>query len=625
MKEDFNYDSKVAKTLNDFRVSYRFQSENILQTREDYEFYLGKQWSHSKQSESINNGQGKLTEVNNIRPYIHLLEGYQRQNRNDILAYPEGDEDSLQSEIVTRLIKNTMKLAKGEWKQSEQFKHSIIGGAAYLYPYMDYSRDLVFGELKFKNLTNLQVFYDPSSEEYDLSDARYICVFRERLSKEDIRTRFPEFDIDKISQGRIPISTLGENLEDGIEPYTKYYFKNNMPTNEDGIAAINKDTYVYDMLEYFYKKHRNKYFLINLENNGIIEGYEKELIQLKQQQLNNFNIPNRLVTQREAIVWRRVIVGDREVEDKPSEFSEYWYSYPIIPLRAYFCPVQIIDKGEYQVQGVVRPMKEPQKEKNIARIHASRHLMSSTNSGWLEEEGSFTNKEKVAKLGARPGVIVTYKKGSLKPERIVPMPLSSGFEFLSTQSTNDLKEVSGINSDLLSMSGGTDSGRAILLRQRQGLVMVQSLLDNQSQTSEQLGRFLTAILPIIYTTERALNVLGKTFLLSAFGVEQKQQDPQTGEVITVGKQINSQAASDFVEQTLKDKNLTNYNISIGEGVNSETMKFNNFLTLNEMVKNGYPIPPDILIEQTTLANATKEKIKNSFQRQSETAKQGENK
>ncbi len=607
----------VHKTIRDFQQSYTFQSKNIQEVRQDYEFYLGKQWPDEKQAEAKANKQGRLTEVNNIRPYIHLLEGYQRQNRNDIIAYPEGDEDSLEAEAVTRLIKNTMKLAKGEFKVSEMFKHAVTGGAGYLRPYMDYSKNLIHGELKFKLLTGLKVFYDPSSEEYDISDARYICLFKEKMSKEDIKTLFPDFDVDKIEFGRISVSKYG-NTPGESEPYTKYYFKNNEPTNDSMELAI-EDIYRYDMLEYFYKKHRNKYILINLENNGIVESIDKDEIEGLQRESEDKAIKTKLVTQREAVIWRRVIVGNTIVEDKEAEFSDVWKGFPIIPLRAYFCSVEIPDKGQYQVQGIVRTMKEPQQEKNIARTHARRHLLSSTNSGWIAEEKSLVNKPMVARSGAKNGVIVEYKQGKLPPTRIEPTPISQGFEFLSVQATEDLKQSSGINAEVLSLDKTDSSGRAILLRQRQGLVMIQSLLDNLTQTTDQLGRFLVSVLPIIYTPERALSVLGSAFLMQAFGVDQVEQDPQTGENVVVGRQIDQEKAFAFVSKILQDKELMNYNISIGEGLNSETVKFNNFLTLNELATNGYPIPPDIMIDETSLTTATKEKIKNSFKQQAQQA------
>ena len=71
-------DSKVSESLKHFKDAYRFYSQNIQEQKEDFEYYLGKQWSDEKMAASENAGFGKLTQVNNIRPYIHLLEGYQR-------------------------------------------------------------------------------------------------------------------------------------------------------------------------------------------------------------------------------------------------------------------------------------------------------------------------------------------------------------------------------------------------------------------------------------------------------------------------------------------------------------------------------------------------------------------
>lgn len=597
------------KALQDFKNAYRFYSENIAEQKEDFEYYLGKQWSDEKMAESVNAGYGKLTQVNNIRPYIHLLEGYQRQNRNDILAYPEGDEDSLQAEGVTRLVKNVLKQSKSKYKVSEMFLYGVVSGESYLRPYMDYDRDLIHGELKLKPLTGLKVFPDPNSEEYDLSDARYINIFTQKLSREDVKSLFPEFNIDKINQGQIHITDL---QEDKTEPFTKYYYKNGQPTNTD--AQYPDDMYCYDMLEYYYKKHRTKYFLVNLENGGIIEGYEKDLLELKQKETDQFEIKTKLIAKRESMVWRRVIIGDTEVENKESEFSEYYSDYPIIPFRSYFCPVEILDRGKYQVQGVVRPMKEPQKEKNVARTHALRHLYSSTNSGWMAEEKSFVDKNLVAKFGSKPGIIIETKKGiTYKPERLQPMTLSTAFEYLSTQGSDDLKAASGINADLLAMQGGTDSGRAIILRQQQGLVMIQGLLDNLSQTNSHLGKFIISVLPMLYTEERASRVLGEAFFDENFGQDIQEPDPTTGQPMVVGREVNQEAVTAFLGAILNDKELIKYNISVGEGMHSQTVKHNNFLQLNELAERGYPIPPDVMIDETMLSSGTKEKIKQSIQ------------
>lgn len=605
---------KLEKIMEDFSVAYRFESPNKIQVKTDYEYYLGKQWADSDQAKSKSNGYGSLTQVNKIRPYVNLLSGYQRQNRNDIVAYPEGNEDSVRAEIATRLIKNTTKLSKLEYKQSQQFDNGNISGSSYLYPYMDYSRNLIHGDMKFKLLTNLKVLNDPNSEEYDNSDAGFQCILREKLTKEQVKKLFPneEKKIDEIEKGQINLSGgMG-----GSKIHTKYYFKDDETTTE----ASELNSYTYDLLEYFYKRPKNKYYVINLENNGIIQSFDKEEIDELVSKMEETDIQYRVVTQRSNQVWRAVVVGNVLLEDKKAEFSEFWDEFPLIPYKAYYFPVDIENKAELQTQGIVRALKDPQKEMNVARTHAIRHIISSQNSGWDIEEGQVKNKSALVKSASKPGVIIERKKGSPPLQRITPMPLSQGFTFLASQNTEDLKQISGINSDLLSMQGGTDSGRAILLRQKQGLVMIQSLMDNFSQTNEILGRFLVATLPLVYTVDRALNILGEAFLEANFSRPVLGIDPATGEQVQQGVEIDREAATREIRSVLEDKELANYNISIGQGANSETVKFNNFLILNELVTNGYPIPPNVLIDETSLSNATKEKIKNSISR---TQTQGE--
>ena len=51
-----------------------------------------------------------------------------------------------------------------------------------------------------------------------------------------------------------------------------------------------------------------------------------------------------------------------------------------------------------------------------------------------------------------------------------------------------------------------------------------------------------------------------------------------------------------------------YDVSIGEGAYSETVKISNYMTLMDLVSKGIPIPPDVLISESTLPAGAKQKI-----------------
>src|SRR5260370_26531328 len=107
-----------AKTVRrDFQRAYDFKKLWIEEAREDFQFYLGKHWDDEDVTEMRKQGVLALT-INKIRPNVRLLTGIERQNRSDILCYPEGRESGIKAEIATGLVKNVMKTSGANFKRS---------------------------------------------------------------------------------------------------------------------------------------------------------------------------------------------------------------------------------------------------------------------------------------------------------------------------------------------------------------------------------------------------------------------------------------------------------------------------------------------------------------------------
>jgi hypothetical protein len=245
-------------------------------------------------------------------------------------------------------------------------------------------------------------------------------------------------------------------------------------------------------------------------------------------------------------------------------------------------------------------------------------LNSATNSGWIAEEDSWVDRNKVAQFGATPGINLEYKKGSQKPERIFPMPLSQGHAALAAESAEAIKAQLGINADLLAVQeGGTSSGRAIALRQRQGLLMVQELFDNLSRSRAMAGKFLLTQLGEIFDTETAKKVLGKAFLVKNFPApmllnEQTGQQEPMKDKYGQPMEYDSEMADLAIAEVLSGE-LGQYDVAVGEAVASETMRIANSEELKEFAQ-AYPglIPPEMLIEESQIPQSTKNKVLSSI-------------
>lgn len=314
---------------------------------------------------------------------------------------------------------------------------------------------------------------------------------------------------------------------------------------------------------------------------------------------------------------------DEPLCDEPAWFYPNWKQYPFIPYYARFSTAPLHgDERHLLVQGIVHGVKGVQEKHNKAEMLMLRHLNGATNSGWLAEEDSWVNPAEVKMFGTQPGVNLEYKQGREKPERIVPGQLSQGHAEISAASAEAIIAQLGINADLLAVQqSGTDSGRAIALRQKQGLLMVQELFDNLTRTRIIAGRLLLSQLGELYDTESASKVLGEAYLKKTFPPLMLQDpanpqnppkampDPETGAPMEYDKQMAELAIAEVLKGTLGD-----YDVTVGESVSSETQKMAAAGEMKEIAQT-YPglVPPDMLVRYSQLPESAKAELVSSME------------
>jgi hypothetical protein len=654
-----NKELTIEKSMADFKSAYRAKRKLIEREREDFLFALGKQWSDedAKKLESV--GIKPITD-NRIQPNIFLLTGLERQNRTEFKAFPEGEEDGLKADIATALFKHAIKISDFGFKSSDQFKDGVTCGESHLEPYLDRTRSLINARPCWKKCDGNMIFPEPGCREYDYSDARYIYKLTVDVSMDDLISLYPEKrkKIEEAESGKLELDVAqGGEKHRQKRDYGKDGEVPDCP-REDG----------FDLVERFYKKFVEKVFIGDKQTGEIKEaedldraqgfvddyraGIDKEnfdyvnaLEQFRLSQVTQVDpvtgvtIPTPYVEQPEPptqknadrfiIIKRNVpeiwmyahVQGiDEPLADERAWFYPKWKSYPFVPFFARFSTAPITgDDRHLLVQGIVNPVKGVQEKHNKAEMLMLRHLNTATNSGWLSEEDAWVDRAAAKKFGTEAGVNLEYKKGSQKPERIFPMPLSQGHAQIAMDSAEAIKSQLGMNSDLIAaQQGGGDSGRAIALRQRQGLLMVQELFDNLSRSRKIAGRFLLSQLGEIYDTETAKKVLGEAFLAKNFpplmlkNTETGQDEPMkepTGEPMAYDKEMAEVAIAEVLSGDLEE-----YDVSVGETVASETMQLARAAEVKEIAASLPGIvPPEVLINESQLSESTKNSIRSAIQ------------
>lgn len=626
----------ASSVLNDFKDAKDYKRKWIKQAKEDYSFLVGDQWDQDDLDKLKAAGKPSLV-LNKIQSLIFLISGIQRQNRTDAKAFPIGEEDTIKAESITMLIKDMVRNCDGDYKESEMFENGIICGEGWIEPYQDYSKDIVNGDMMFRDCSPLNVFPDPASKEYDHSDARFIIKYTPNISEEQLLVLFPESE-DKIRsiQGKI----LGHQMDDDSSVIIKYANNDYPGVGEENESDSKAEILDYDMIEYHYYRQRPVYVIANAENKDDYTVFDKEsdadeVLELRLEQ-GLYSKLKRFI----KVPYIKVLVNGEEIDDYENPFYPRYRKITLFSFYAHKTKAPI-KRSELLVQGIVNSLKDPQREINKRRSQELHHLNTSTNSGWLNKKrGGFSNREEVEELGSTAGIILDYDND--KPEQIHPMTLSSGHEQLVQLANKDIKEISGINTDLLAMNDkASSSGRAIHLRQQQGLMMIMRILDNFSRTKREIGRFLISQIGEVFTPAKAKRAIGEAWIKEHFSVPvmtirknphtgEPVVDPQTGspeqvpmmkpdgEMIT---ELDEQAVEGFLTMILQDSSVDRYDVAIGEIATSETIKMANYATLLELTQSGIPIPPEVIVDESMMSQASKNKIMKSIARSQMAAQQ----
>ena len=520
--------------------------------RKAYKFYLGDQWDGETKTQLDLEKRPYLT-LNKIKPIIRNLSGWQRQNRQDLKVLPRRGGVAIMAEAYTDIIKYFYDTSMADWHNSFAFFDGAIGGKGWISIDIDYTKDPFNGDLMMARENPLMIREDPFSTRYDLSDAKF-CFRSFWMDKEQVESSFPDADLDQ----------LGESTDDSES------------TPEDG-ESVDEDAYDeqagfnddaketrFLIKECYHRKWKKKTFLVDTTTLEVTDatGIPKDKIE-KIASMKNLKKVERVA----PTLYLTTYAGEVELQDVEDPFDGIT-DFPLIR----FCAEWLYwDKPH--VKGEVDDLIDPQIEHNKRRSQALHLLNTSANSGWILDDDAVDPDmlEKLERMGSSAGITVIKKKGSTV-ERITPSPLSDGHIALEKLAEEDLKKISGVNADLLGLQANkNDSGVAIDLRRKQGLITTEPIFDNFEYTQRILGNTIMSFI-------RHTDVLSTEELLA----------------ILDGEKFEDKAVE--ILQGLKRRKVGKYGMVVTTRPSSDTQRMFTFQTMLDALAQGLPIPKELVAE-----------------------------
>ena len=535
---------------------------------EDYDFYSGNQ-DTTEVKLALEAKKRPATVYNEVKPKIDMLVGMAAQTKHETSVLPVGTEDEPLVELMGGTLKHFQRKTKAKRKELEVFEHTVKSGRSLLYFYIDKSNPFK-PIIKSIRIEGRNFWLDPDSQEYDLSDARYLFIDK-WLAKEEIEQFWPDFDASQAEQsGR----------------------------QADGPSFFDEAREKYRIVEGWYYKLLEVIYFVNPMN--------EKVEWLIPQDFNKF-----VKTLREGIDIgeEEPFVYTEEIMQQKSFKKQYYYMIfsgtaklegGLSPLRwegfpAIFC-------GAYKAYdtnswfGAITGMKDPQRTLNTNRRQLIYLLQTLPKGILMHEVGAILNIDEYEERASDPNFHLEIAQGKFEKVKFMQQPsISNIYSLFDDVCVQSMKDTSGAQDSLMGVqTSSREPGITVKARQETGIAVLYILFDNFRETRFNAGRLLMSLIQQYVTEKTVIRIEGEK------GIQ----------LLQINSQMNPQV------EGFNDISSAEFDYTVSETAETMTIRAATAQMLIDFNHNQPgTIPPDVLLDYIDLPFSAKQRVKTQWEAQ----------
>jgi len=605
------------------------------EAEEDMGFYIGgeHQWSLNGSRDSLErlkNSKRATVSINHVQSVVDVLTGFERQNRYDLKAAPMGEEDAEQANLFTMLLKYEQDKLDAPAILSEAFENGTIMGASCVFVGIDWSFDPLFGDISLEGLIpGADVMWDPMAKKPDRSDARFFFRWRHG-ALEDICAAYPEHDailrkeveaLDAVKQNATPTGpteTLSEfNRKDGYGGVTNHPLEAHT-LDQMFYSGAEKKLMV---VECWYRDYEDVVIMADKGSGKVwevevAEDSKKSAWAVAREQAATDPDNLTAIRRKRRVVRMALCVPAtyRVLEEADTPYDNDAQNFPF--------SVYIAKQKRDEIYGIVRNLKDPQRIENVRESQAVDVLARFGAMRRLATETSIVNTRELDDAWSTKTIWV--KPGATPPAWDVP-PMGELLKALFTSGDRgklSVREVSGINTDLLGIKGDDASGIAIARRQAQGQTISTVYFDNYRQMKRHFGRRLAKRIQQVYSYEKTVRLtdpMGAGEVVVKVNPVQNKRRDEEGRLQEAGSLGMKDEAATLTQgvagpkpRVLQDVSSLDYDILISETPATPSMRAMALLALLEIIGKVPGIAPavmDVIIDLSDIPDRDRVKAR----------------
>lgn len=461
-------------------------SINILQTQWyqadlDQRFVLGDQDLWGLLFPGVSTYRRKMFNFNLLNSMVQMVSGHQRRNRKSSICIPIQTESQQTADQFTKCLYHVHNQSGAYQVYSDAFEQgALTQGIGLVSIYNDTSMD-PSGDIKMRYIDFKSILIDPFFRKHDLSDCRFIWT-RQFFDREEAALLYPQFG-DEIR------SMAGGHYQDDKFYYMPEVYQIQFPN----LVAFD---------EYWYLSSREAEYLVDKVTNEIQEftGDEEDLRHI----MFLFKDRFKLIKKPKQTVRRALLLNDKVLIDEPNPYG--LDRYPFVPFLGYFTPDTAY--YAYKFKGIVRDARDAQYLFNRRKV-ADLDILEAQQQGIKVKKGALVTPDDSLNQGNGRVLVINEKNQMSDVEQMAIIPPAAGMLQMEDMLKNIIREITGVNEELLGSATDEKAGILAMLRQGAGLTTLQRLFDQCDESQRLCGDIIIEMIQKNWTHNKIKQVIGE--------------------------------------------------------------------------------------------------------------------
>ena len=433
------------------------------ETRESYSFVAGDQYEE-KDRARLKELMRPCLSFNRIGPVIDSVSGMEVNNRQEVRYIPRTMGDAAVNEQLTGGAAWIRDECDAEDEESDAFIDLLIGGMGWTETRIEYETD-PDGMIRIERIDPFEMYWDPSARRRNLDDARYVIRVRE-MDIADAKAMFPDADEASLHASWANVTdTDGKAID--RELARNYESEGTSQLPRKGRVRIAECQWW--ELEPFWR---------------VIDPTTGQIAELSEADYKKLSTKVTLESvKQQRRVYKRAFIGTKVIEEGPAPCEGHF---------TYRCMTGKRDRNKGDWYGLVRSMKDPQRYANKL-MSSALHIMSTSGKGIMAEAGAVDDVRQFEEDWAHPDKTVWLADGAIAQGRIMPKPGSQippGLPDLLMQSISAIRDVSGVNLEMLGMADRQQAGVLEAQRKQSAMTVLATMFDSLRRYRKEQGRVL---------------------------------------------------------------------------------------------------------------------------------------